>query len=64
MSPDDVDQSERVFKGRLVITRGEPYQAVFEKQKSDEFRDLSRKYRDKFNRLFNTSHYAKVIKIN
>lgn len=48
-----------MFKGRLVITRGEPYQTAYERQTSDEFREVARKYRDKLNRLFNSSSFAK-----
>lgn len=46
---------ERVFKGHFVITRGESYDPRFEEAASEKFRDVSLKYRDVLNKLFNTS---------
>lgn len=50
---------ERVFKGQFTITRGEPYNPKFERQKSDEFASAARRYRSKLNKLYQSSNFER-----
>ncbi|XP_054168207.1 uncharacterized protein LOC128965526, partial [Oppia nitens] len=52
---------ERVFKGQLTITNGEPYTRNFERSDSQEFKSTAEKVQLKLNQLFNNSHYAKAF---
>ncbi|KAI1303722.1 hypothetical protein HDE_02188 [Halotydeus destructor] len=54
--------TQRVFKGRLVITSGEPYLASYEDLSSVQFKKVSKKLREKFNSIFNNSNYSKIYK--